>query len=67
MFSVMKGQKIKYITKMEKKVLFTFLILLFMVFLMQRLIYTTNLRFKFVFGLFKTRSCIKLTSFQEFM
>ena len=50
MFSVMKGQKIKYITKMGKKVLFTFLILLFMVFLMQRLIYTTNLRFKFVFG-----------------
>ena len=50
MFSVMKGQKIKYITKMEKKVLFTFLILLFMVFLMQKLIYTTNLIFDFVFA-----------------
>ena len=49
-----RGQKIKNITKIEQKrlFLFTFLVSFFMAFLAQKLIYTINIWFNFVFGLF---------------
>ena len=49
-----RGQKIKYITKMEYKrlSLFTFLVSFFMAFLVQKLIYTINIWLNFVFGSF---------------
>ena len=48
------GQKIKNITKIERKrlFLFTFLVSFFMAFLAQKLIYTIITRFNFVFGSF---------------
>ena len=48
------GQKIKNITKLEQTrlFLFTFLVTIFILFLEQKLIYTINIGFKFVFGLF---------------
>ena len=47
-----RGQKIKNITKIEKKTLFlfTFLVLFFVAFLIQRLIHTINMWFNFVLG-----------------
>ena len=49
-----RGQKIKNITKIEQKrlLLFTFLVSFFMAFLAQKLIYTINIWFNFVFGSF---------------
>ena len=49
-----RGQKIKNITKIEQKrlFLFTFLVSFFMAFLAQKLIYTINIWFNFVFGSF---------------
>ena len=49
-----RGQKIKNITKIEQKrqFLFTFLVSFFMEFLVQKLIYTINIWFKFVFDSF---------------
>ena len=49
-----RGQKIKNITKIEQKrlFLFAFLVSFFMAFLEQKLIYTINIRFNFVFGSF---------------
>ena len=48
------SQKIKNITKIERKrlLLFTFLVSFFMAFLVQKLIYTINIWFNFVFGSF---------------
>ena len=47
-----RGQKIKNITNIEQTrlFLFTFLVSFFMVFLAQKLIYTINIWFNFVFG-----------------
>ena len=49
-----RGQKIKNITKIEQKrlLLFTFLVSFFMAFLAQKLIYTINIWFNFVFRSF---------------
>ena len=49
-----RGQKIKNITKIEQKrlLLFTFMVSFFMTFLAQKLIYTVNMWFNFVFGSF---------------
>ena len=49
-----RGVKIKNITKFEEKrlFLFTFLVLFFMAFLTQKLIYLINILFNFVFGSF---------------
>ena len=49
-----RGQKIKNITKIEQKrlFLFTFLVSFVMAFLAQKLIYTINIWFNFVFGSF---------------
>ena len=49
-----RGQKIKSITKFEQKRLFffTFLVSFFMVFLVQKQVYTINIWFNFVFGSF---------------
>ena len=49
-----RGQKIKNITKIEQKrlFLFAFLVSFFMAFLAQKLIYTINIWFNFVFGSF---------------
>ena len=49
-----RGPKIKNITKIEQKrlLLFTFLISSFIGFLVQKLIYTVNIRFNFMFGSF---------------
>ena len=49
-----RGQKIKSITKFEQKrlFLFTFLVSFFMVFLLQKQVYTINIWFNFVFGSF---------------
>ena len=58
-----RDQKIKNITKMEQKrlFLFTLLVLLFMAFLGQKLIYIINISFNFVLGsFFLTRLSIKL-------
>ena len=53
-FLISRGQTIKNITKIEKKRLFLFplLVSLFMEFLMQKLVYTINIWFNFVFGSF---------------
>ena len=53
-FLSFRGQKIKNITKIEQKrlFLFPFLISFSMSFLAQKLIYTINIRFNFVFGSF---------------
>ena len=47
-----KGQKMKNFRKIEQKILllFTFLVSFFMAFLTQRLIYTRNIWFNFLFG-----------------
>ena len=49
-----RGQKIKNITQIKQKrlLLFTVLVLCFMIFLAKKLIYTTNIWFNFVFGSF---------------
>ena len=50
-----RSQKIKNITKLGKKlrlILFTFFVSVFMAFLAQKLIYTINIWFNFVFGSF---------------
>ena len=51
---ICKNQKIKNIIKIEQKrlFLFTFLVSFFMAFLTQKLIYTINIWFNFVFGSF---------------
>ena len=49
-----RGQKIKNITKIKQKRLLSFTVLVscFLTFLAKKLIYTTNIEFKFVFGSF---------------
>ena len=53
-FSQFSRSKIKNITNIEQKrlFLFTFLVSIFMAFLAQKLIYTINIWFNFVFGSF---------------
>ena len=64
-----RGQKIKNITNIEQTrlFLFTFLVSFFMVFLAQKLIYTINIWFNFVFdSLFEQDRLLNLTILGDF-